>query len=116
MWIVDDEFDASLPLPRGERDIPLMIADRTFDRHNQLTDPFTAACGRPPTASSASRVLVNGAYLPHHRVAAAPLPAADPQRVPLPHLQPAPLQRAPMIQIGDRQRPDAGARSAAARS
>ena len=32
--------------PRGERDIPLMIADRTFDRHNQLTDPFTDL--RPP--------------------------------------------------------------------
>ena len=53
MWIVDDEFDDSLPLPRGERDIPLMIADRSFDRHNQLTDPFSAACGRRPTASPA---------------------------------------------------------------
>ena len=37
----------SLPLPRGDRDIPLMIAERTFDRHNQLTDPFT---DRPPPA------------------------------------------------------------------
>ena len=54
MWIVDDEFEDSLPLPRGERDIPLMIADRSFDRHNQLTDPFTAACGRRPTASPAT--------------------------------------------------------------
>ena len=35
-----------LPLPRGERDVPLMIADRSFDRHNQLTDPFTDP--RPP--------------------------------------------------------------------
>ena len=40
-------FDDSLPLPRGERDLPLMIADRSFDRHNQLTDPFDGGL-RPP--------------------------------------------------------------------
>ncbi|HSR93350.1 MAG TPA: multicopper oxidase domain-containing protein, partial [Solirubrobacterales bacterium] len=67
MWIVDDGFDASLPLPSGERDIPLMIADRSFDRHNQLTDPFTGL--RPPADGVAGhRVLVNGAYMPHHQV------------------------------------------------
>jgi FtsP/CotA-like multicopper oxidase with cupredoxin domain len=67
MWILDDELDASLPLPAGERDIPLMIADRTFDRHNQLTDPFTAR--RPPADGVAGHlVLVNGAYMPHHHV------------------------------------------------
>ena len=53
MWIVDDDFEDALPLPRGERDIPLMIADRTFDRDNQLTDPFEAACSRRPTGSPA---------------------------------------------------------------
>jgi spore coat protein A, manganese oxidase len=67
MWILDDEFDASLPLPSGERDIPLMIADRSFDRHNQLTDPFSGL--RPPADGVAGhRVLVNGAYMPHHHV------------------------------------------------
>ncbi len=50
MWIIDDEFDASLPLPSGERDVPLMIADRTLDRRNQLTDPFRGS-GRRPTGS-----------------------------------------------------------------
>ncbi len=67
MWIVDDELDRSLPLPSGERDIPLMVADRSFDRRNQLTDPFT---GRQPPADGvlAARVLVNGAYMPHHEV------------------------------------------------
>ena len=69
MWIVDDEFDDSLPLPAGERDIPLMIADRSFDRDNQLIDPFTGQ--RPPNDGVlGGRVLVNGAYLPHHRVTA----------------------------------------------
>ena len=69
MWIVDDELDASLPLPSGERDIPLMIADRSFDRHNQLTDPFQ---GQQPPGDGVlgALVLVNGAFMPHHRVGA----------------------------------------------
>ena len=68
MWIVDDDFDASLPLPRGERDIALMLADRSFDAYNQLADPF-AAERRPPNDGVTGRhVLVNGAALPHHRV------------------------------------------------
>lgn len=67
MWIVDDELDSSLPLPAGDRDLPLMIADRTFDRHNQLADPFTSL--RPPADGVAGgKVLVNGAYMPHHGV------------------------------------------------
>ena len=69
MWIVDDELDASLPLPSGDRDIPLMIADRSFDRHNQLTDPFAGL--RPPADGIVGRsVLVNGAFMPHHEVSA----------------------------------------------
>jgi FtsP/CotA-like multicopper oxidase with cupredoxin domain len=68
MWIVDDELDSSLPLPQGECDLPLTLVDRSFDRHNQLTDP----CGGLPPADGVvgSRILVNGAHLPHHRVAA----------------------------------------------
>ena len=67
MWIVDDGFEESLPLPRGEHDLPLMIADRSFDRDNQLTDPFTNR--RPPNDGILGEaVLVNGAYMPHHRV------------------------------------------------
>jgi FtsP/CotA-like multicopper oxidase with cupredoxin domain len=67
MWIVDDAFDEALPLPDGERDIPLMIGDRTFDRHNQLTDPFTNR--RPPADGIlAETILVNGAHMPYHRV------------------------------------------------
>lgn len=69
MWIVDDELEDSLPLPSGDRDIPLMIADRSFDRHNQLTDPFTGL--QPPADGVAGRsVLVNGAFMPHHEVSA----------------------------------------------
>lgn len=67
MWIVDDGFEESLPLPRGDRDLPLMIGDRSFDRHNQLTDPFTNR--RPPNDGIlAETILVNGAHMPYHRV------------------------------------------------
>ncbi len=69
MWIIDDEFDAGLPLPEGDRDLPLTIVDRDFDRHNQLTNPFADL--RPPADGiSARTVLVNGAHMPFHRVGA----------------------------------------------
>lgn len=70
MWITDDEVDAALPLPRGSRDIPLMIVDRSFDRHNQLTDPFSRFAHAPNDGVTGSTVLVNGVELPHHRVSA----------------------------------------------
>jgi FtsP/CotA-like multicopper oxidase with cupredoxin domain len=67
MWIIDDELEDSLPLPRGARDLPLMFADRSFDGRNQLTDPFTDL--RPPDDGTAgARILVNGAFMPHHVV------------------------------------------------
>ncbi len=71
MWIIDDEFDAALPLPRAERDIPLMIADRSFDRRNQLTDPFGPHAHAPNDGVTGRYVLVNGAHLPFHEVSAA---------------------------------------------
>jgi spore coat protein A len=70
MWIIDDELDASLPLPRGERDIPLLIADRSFDSKNQLTNPFASPPNPPDDGIRGRRVLVNGAWRPHHHVAA----------------------------------------------
>ena len=70
MFIVDDELEASLPLPDGERDIPLLIAERSFDRDNQLTDPFAAHERPPADGIFGNRVLVNGAFMPHHRVGA----------------------------------------------
>ena len=66
-FIVDDDFEDALPLPEEERDIPLMITDRSFDRQNQLTDPFGK---RPPfDGVTGRRVLVNGAYMPFCEVA-----------------------------------------------
>jgi spore coat protein A, manganese oxidase len=69
MWIVDDRLDASLGLPSGGCDVPLMVVDRSFDRHNQLLDPFVGL--RPPADGIvADHVLVNGVHLPHHPVPA----------------------------------------------
>jgi spore coat protein A len=70
MWIIDDELDVSLPLPRGERDLPLMLTDRAFDRHNQLTDPFSDLAHAPNDGITGRYALVNGTYLPYHRVSA----------------------------------------------
>jgi FtsP/CotA-like multicopper oxidase with cupredoxin domain len=47
-----------------------MIADRSFDRRNQLTDPFGGFAHAPNDGVTGKRVLVNGAILPHHRVSA----------------------------------------------
>ena len=71
MWIIDDEFDAGLPLPSGARDIPLLIADRAFDRRNQLTNPFGPNAHAPDDGVTGRYVLINGAHLPFHRVDAA---------------------------------------------
>jgi len=70
MFILDDDFDASLPLPRGEREIPLIIADRSFDEKNQLTNPFGRFAHAPNDGVTGRHVLVNGAILPHHEVRA----------------------------------------------
>ncbi len=69
MWITEDDVDLALPLPRGERDLPLMIADREFDSKNQLTDPF-GKLEPPNDGAQGKHVLVNGAVLPFHDVSA----------------------------------------------
>jgi spore coat protein A, manganese oxidase len=69
MWIVDDAFEEALPLPRGEADLPLMVADRSFDEDNQLTDPFADHLRPPADGIRGERILVNGAFMPHHEVA-----------------------------------------------
>src|SRR5262249_21760454 len=40
MFILDDDVDGALPLPKGDRDVPLMVVDRTFDANNQIPYQF----------------------------------------------------------------------------
>jgi FtsP/CotA-like multicopper oxidase with cupredoxin domain len=68
MFIIDDEFDSDLPLPTGDRDIPLMIVDRSFKSNNQLKDPFDGFGHAPNDGINGELVLVNGAHKPFHRV------------------------------------------------
>ena len=48
-----------------------MIVDRSFDKRNQLTDPFGAAAHAPNDGVVGRLALVNGVHLPHHHVSAA---------------------------------------------
>ena len=43
LFILDDDFDSALPLPRGAYELPLIISDRTFDSGNQLVSPWSAS-------------------------------------------------------------------------
>ncbi len=70
MWILDDDFDAALPLPRDERDLPLMLSDRSFDKRNRLTDPFKGEGHAPNDGVTGRLVLVNGVHRPFHAVSA----------------------------------------------
>ena len=108
MMIIDDELDASLPLPRGERDIPLMLVDRSFDKHNQLTDPFGRGAHAPNdgvTGRSRSSTASTAPTTSERR----PLPGSDPQRGQLQPLQPVPLRRLEADPDRDRERAHARA-------
>jgi spore coat protein A, manganese oxidase len=61
-YIVEDEFERSLNLPRGEFDVPIMLAESTFDDSGMLTYDFYDF-DRPT-------ILVNGRPQPFFQVAA----------------------------------------------
>lgn len=63
MFILDDDFDAALPLPKGEFDVPLMIADRNFNANNQLEYELDGA------GTQGDTILVNGTPTPYFEVA-----------------------------------------------
>ena len=96
MFITDDPAEKKFNLPVGKYDVPLMIADRTFDDAAQLTDPFpkesdphpategiNGPYAPPGDATVGNRTLVNGGFQPFHNVAThryrpRPLTAAGP--------------------------------------
>lgn len=63
MFVLDDEVDASLPLPKGKYDVPLMVVDRSFDENNQLDYKFSSA------SILGDQILVNGVPSPYFEVA-----------------------------------------------
>ena len=60
MYIIEDDYDSKLDLPQGEYDVPLMIADRSFDEDNQLVYPGEI----PIDGFYGNTLLVNGAVAP----------------------------------------------------
>jgi FtsP/CotA-like multicopper oxidase with cupredoxin domain len=71
MFLTTDPREDKLGLPRGKRDIPLAITDRSFGKHNRLTDPFRHMrhmTAMPGMETVGDRVLVNGRFAPYQRV------------------------------------------------
>jgi FtsP/CotA-like multicopper oxidase with cupredoxin domain/plastocyanin len=81
MVITDDPAEKKLGLPTGAYDVPLLVADRSFDEASQLTNPFpkpgdpqSATSGvngpyaPPGDATAGSRTLVNGQFQPYAAV------------------------------------------------
>ncbi|UPK74761.1 multicopper oxidase family protein [Nocardioidaceae bacterium SCSIO 66511] len=109
--IHDDEEDA-LPLPKGDRDVPLMITDRAFDGDGTFLYPaLDPTMHEEPGVEDAYMagvlgdvVLVNGAPWPELEVEAARyrfriLNASNARRYRL-QLDPGPADGDPFIQIG----------------
>jgi spore coat protein A len=64
LFILDDDVEDALPLPRGNYEIPLFLTDRNFDDDNQLsTDIFSLSPAEREV--SGETYLVNGAHRPY---------------------------------------------------
>ncbi|WP_329294418.1 multicopper oxidase family protein [Streptomyces sp. NBC_01455] len=76
--LVTDDEEAALPLPRAERDIPLMITDRAFDEDGSLRYPamdphlvtMAGVDGDHMAGAAGDVILVNGAPWAELEVAA----------------------------------------------
>ncbi len=75
-YLLRDEVEDALPLPSGERELPLMLADRTFDADGSLFYPSLDPTLRVPGVELAyhhsgmlgDTVTVNGVAWPYHEV------------------------------------------------
>jgi spore coat protein A len=81
MVVITHKGERKLHLPTGKYDVPLAVADRSFDNLNQLTEPFPTGpqsatekingpYAPPGDATVGDHVLVNGRYRPHLAVKA----------------------------------------------
>ena len=65
LFIVEDADEMRLGLPRGRRELLIVLTTRTLDANNQLVDPFTGASDPGADAvGSGSLMLVNGVPRP----------------------------------------------------
>ena len=65
-YLISDSFEDSLPLPKGDNDIALLIQDRIFNSDGSLNYPLTDNTIR--TGVVGDTLLVNGAIQPYLQV------------------------------------------------
>jgi spore coat protein A len=69
LYLVRDEFEDSLNLPKGDYEIPLVVFDRSFRPDGQLYYPVSGKAGAPWVSEYyGSAILVNGKIFPYHEV------------------------------------------------
>jgi spore coat protein A, manganese oxidase len=68
-YIVRDDFEDGLNLPRGKYEVPLMLYDRIFDLDSQLNYPVSGDANKPWTPEVfGDAILVNGKLFPYLEV------------------------------------------------
>jgi|SRR5215472_2180204 len=71
LYVIRDEFEDGLNLPRGEQEIPLVFFDRSFRLDGQIYYPVSGKPGAPWVSEYyGSAILVNGKIFPYHKVEA----------------------------------------------
>jgi spore coat protein A len=78
MFITSDRLEQKLKLPTGRYDVPLDVADRSFDGANQLTEPFphpgdgetstskfSGPYAPPGDSTVGDHILVDGRFAPY---------------------------------------------------
>lgn len=71
LFIIRDDFEDALDLPRGKYEIPLLLCDRSFDQKAQLFYPVSGDPQSPWVSEVfGDAVLVNGKLLPFFEVEA----------------------------------------------
>jgi len=69
MYLIRDELEGSLPLPRGAYEIPLVLFDRSFNSDGSLYYSVSGNPGSPWVSQFyGSAILVNGKIFPNLRV------------------------------------------------
>lgn len=112
MFLVRDDEDDALPLPKGDKDIPLMICDRSFTADGEFDYPaldprleeVPGVQDRFMEGVEGDVNLVNGAPWPEHEVSDTRyrlrlLNAANARRYVL-RLEPPPAGGSPFVQVG----------------
>src|SRR5215471_4576548 len=71
LYVIRDDFEDTLNLPRDQQEIPLVVFDRSFRPDGQIYYPVSGKPGAPWVSEYyGSAILVNGKIFPYHKVGA----------------------------------------------